>query len=88
MVPPALTDYLYHSMERSDVARLCRKPSMKIKYSSTKTKNGFFHGSIYLYNQIEEHIRLNPSKKFNKEISKYIANKYNYKEVPRIPHKL
>ena len=84
MLPPALTQYLYHSMVRSDIARYTRKPSMTHKYLSAKTKNGFFHRSIYIYNQIDDMIRLTPSKKFNKEINKYISNKYNYKEIPKI----
>ena len=54
-------------------------------YKSAKTKNGFFHRSIYLYNQVDEKIGLIPSKKFNREISKYISTKYNYKDVPKIP---
>jgi len=48
MLPPALTQYLYHSMVRSNIARYTRKPSMTHKYLSSKTKNGFFP-PFYIY---------------------------------------
>ena len=86
MMPPALTSYLKHSMVRTDTTRLCRKPTMKHIHNSAKTKNGFFHRSVYIYNQLEDNIRMIPSKKFNKQISKYIAIKYNYRDIPKIPN--
>ena len=34
MTPPALTQYLYHSLHRSDIARLTRKPSVKYQHKT------------------------------------------------------
>ena len=87
-MPPALTLYMRHSMVNTEGSRLCRKPSLKYMPSSAKTLNGFFHRSMYLYNQIEDNYRMLPSKKFNKQIFKYISMKFNYRDIPKIPSSL
>ena len=88
IMPPALTVYMRHSMVSTEGSRLCRKPSLKYMPSSAKTLNGFFHRSVYIYNQIEDNYRMIPSKKFNKQISKYISIKFNYRDIPKIPNSL
>ena len=85
MVPPALTDYLHHSLQRSDIARLTRKPSVKYKYKTKITKNSFFHRTCYLYNSLPDEIRTLNTKKFSKEIKTYIKTNYDLKNIPKIP---
>ena len=41
--PKAINDLLYHNLERSDINRLIRKPSVKHKAISAKTTNSFLH---------------------------------------------
>ena len=60
--PKALTRYLHHNMERSSMARFTRKPSVKTQYISTKTKDSFFHRSVFIYNKLPDEIRLVPKK--------------------------
>ena len=60
--PPALCQYLYHSMTRSDLDRLVRKPSPKDQYKSAKLKNIFIHRTIYMYNDLPDDIRAMPKK--------------------------
>ena len=85
MYPLVLTEYLYHSMVRSDVARSVRKPSIKYKFKTAKTKNAFFHRICYLYNLLPDTIRISNIKVFGKDTKIYIRNNYDLKTILKIP---
>ena len=86
MIPPSLSKYLHFSMHRSDIARLTRKPSLKYKYKTSKSKNSFFHRTCYIYNHLPDEIRTLNTKKFSKEVKNHIKNNYDLKNIPKIPN--
>jgi len=82
--PPSLADLLYHNMERSDIDRMVRKPSVKHKSLSAKTSNNFIHRGVYLYNLLPDNIRYLPKKKFAKQSKSFIKSNFPLKYIPKI----
>ena len=83
-VPPALTQFFFYNMERSDVARLVRKPSPRYRYKSAKCKNSFIHRATYIYNQIPHELRTINIKKFAIEVKSYLFYNTDLKKIPKI----
>ena len=84
-IPLALTQYLQFNMVRSDLAQLVRKPSLKCKYSTSKTKNSLLYRAIYIYNNLPDNIRLLPKKTFTKSLKNHLKNTYDMRNIPKIP---
>ena len=58
MSPPAIYNYLKHSMVRSDIARLVRKPSVKHFPKTAKTRNSSLHRTNFIYNLLPDDLRV------------------------------
>ena len=71
-------------MQRSDIDRCIRKPSVKYKSNSARTSNSFLHRSAYIYNFIPDDLRLLNKKLFYKQIQQYIKNNFDTKHIPRL----
>ena len=80
--PPALTQYFQH---RPELGRAVRKPCVKYKYKTARTKNSFLHRSVYMYNNLPDHLRILNKKQFNKQIKIFIRMNYELKNIPKIP---
>ena len=71
-------------MERSDIDRMVRKPSVRHKSISAKTANNFIHRGVFLYNLLPDKIRYLPKKKFAKESKIFIKSNFPTKGIPKI----
>ena len=85
--PPALNQYLFHSLVRSDISRLVRKTSVTYISKTAKTANSFMHRLVYIYNTLPDVFRALPKKRFSSELKKYIKNTYDLKNIPKIETK-
>ena len=84
--PKALTKYLQHSLVRSDVARLVRKPSILYLSKTSKTSNSFLHRTNNIYNNIPDDLRILAKKKFAIEIKIHIKNNFDLKKFTKPPY--
>ena len=82
--PPALNQYLYHRLYRSDISRFVSKPSVSKVSTTAKTANSFLHRTVYIYNTLPEIYRTMPKKKFSVETKQYIKDNYALKNIPKI----
>lgn len=83
--PKALYDLFYFNMERSNIDRLVRKPSLRYRSLSAKTANSYLHRSTYMYNNLPDKFRIMNRKIFNKQIKLYIMENCELKFIPKIP---
>ena len=82
--PPALNQYSYHRLYRSDISRFVSKPSVNKVSITAKTANSFLHRTVYIYNTLPEIYRTMPKKKFSVETKQYIKDNYALKNIPKI----
>ena len=83
--PRALYDLFYFNMERSDIDRLVRKPSLRYRTLSTKTANSFLHRTTYIYNNLPDKFCMMNRKTFYEQIKMYIIENCELKLIPKIP---
>ena len=83
--PKALYDLFYFNMERSNIDRLVRKPSLRYRTLSAKTANSFLHRTTYIYNNLPDKFRMMNRKSFYKQIKMYIIENCELKLIPKIP---
>jgi len=82
--PKVLNNYLQHSLVRSDIARLVRKPCIKFKSLTAKTKNSLFHRTCHIYNQLPDNIRIANKKRFLSKVKIFIRNNFDLKSIQKI----
>ena len=83
--PSALVQYLHSPTQRENTIRINKYVSLQHKYITKKCKNSFFHRTLYIYNDIAEHMKILTPKKFKNSLKNYIRTNYEPRNIPRIP---
>ena len=80
--PIALTNYLYNINSRDNTNRIGKNIALSRESKSIKTKNSFFHRSLFIYNTLKGHIVSLDHKMFKKKIKKYIWLNFSVNNIP------